>query len=423
MRGSDDPFLAEGIVPAHVAGAGRKHANGSKTEVELAERKKTIMKIAHIVLKGMPLGGGIEKYTEEVGSRLAGRGHEIVVYTMRHYGARDGVYKGMTIKTVPTLKTRSLEKLTASFVATIMQCLEKDVDIVHFHAFGPAMFCFVPRLLNRRVIVQGHGLEWRRSRFGRFGRFFLRMAEIPSVKFPHAVTAVSKLQKEYLRKTYGVDCVYMPPGVNPPRVEKPDLIRRKYGLLGNDYILFLARLVREKGAHHLIEAYRRIDPGQKLVIAGDAKHERQYKSMLYRMAEGNGKIVFTSFVSGKVLYELLSNCYLFVQPSEMEGLPISLLEAMSYGNCCLASDIPENLEVLDGLGYVFRNKDVADLSAKLGYLINNADAVEMVKERAKTFVLENYHWDRIALQLEGIYERLLHSGAKEQQGRPDSPGR
>jgi len=364
------------------------------------------MKIAYIVLKGMPLGGGIEKYTEELGSRLVEKGHEVIVYTMRHYGARDGVYRGMRIKTVPTLKSRSLEKLTASFLAAIEQCLEKDVDIVHFHAFGPAMFCFIPRLFGRKVVVQGHGLEWKRSKFGRIGRFFLKLAELPSVRFPHTVTVVSKLQKKYLMDTYGIESVYIPPGVNPPNMVKPDLIK-EYGLHGRDYILFMARLVREKGAHYLIEAYKRLDTDLKLVIAGDAKHEDLYKSELYRMAEGNRNIIFTSFVTGKILDELLSNSYLFVLPSEVEGLPIVLLEAMSYGNCCLVSDIPENIEVLNGLGYTFGNKDIDDLSAKLSYLIENSKAVEMVKERAKGHVLETYHWDRITVQFEEMYRKLL----------------
>ncbi|NOZ25571.1 MAG: glycosyltransferase family 4 protein [Nitrospirae bacterium] len=364
------------------------------------------MKIAYIVLKGMPLGGGIEKYTEELGSRLASRGHEIIVYTMRHYGASNGLYKGMTIKTVPTVKTRSLEKLTASFNASLRQCFEKDVDIVHFHAFGPAMFCCIPRLFGRKVVVQGHGLEWKRSRFGKAGRFFLRLAEFPSVKLPDIVTVVSRTQKKYLLDTYGIDAVYIPPGVNPPCPREPVLIR-EYGLHGNDYILFMARLVREKGAHYLIEAYNRLETDMKLVIAGDAKHEDLYKSELYSLAEGNRNIVFTSFVSGRMLEELLSNSYLFVLPSEMEGLPIVLLEAMGYGNCCLVSDIPENLDVIDDFGYKFRSRDVDDLTAKLRYLTGDGRAVETVKAGARNHVLSTYLWDRITDQFEALYGKLL----------------
>ncbi len=366
------------------------------------------MKIAYIVLKGMPLGGGIEKYTEEIGARLVEKGHEVVVYTMRHYSARDGMYRGMLIKTVPTLKFRSIEKIFASFIATIKSIVEREIDIVHFHAFGPALFCFIPRLFGKKVIVQGHGLEWKRSRWNLGGKLFLRLAEIPSVKLPHCITVVSHVQKDYLSKKYGIESIYIPTGVNPPQVEKPDLINHQLRLHGNDYILFAARLVREKGAHYIIEAYNRIKPDLKLVIAGDAQHENSYKSELLNLAKGNKNIIFTGFVTGKMLYELFSNCYIFVLPSEVEGLPIVLFEALSYGNCCLVSDIPENLEALNNLGYVFKNKNASDLAEKLVYLINNPDAVETVKEPAKKYILENYLWDKIAVDFEELYRNLLN---------------
>ena len=365
------------------------------------------MKIAYIVLKGMPLGGGIEKYTEEIGSRLVGRGHKIIVYTMKHYGARDGDYRGMKIKTVPTLRNKSLEKITASFMATLSLCAGEQSDIVHFHAFGPAMFGALPRLLGRRVVTQGHGLEWRRSKWGVGGKVFLKLAETPSIKFAHAVAVVSKVQQKYLAEKYGIKSIYIPTGVNPPQVESAELIK-KYGLTGNDYILFAARLVKEKGAHYLIDAYKRVNPKQKLVIAGDAQHEERYKSELRKMAgDDNKNIIFTGFVTGKLLHELFSNCYIFVLPSEIEGLPIALLEAMSYGNCCLVSDIPENIEAMSGYGYTFHNQDVENLASQLEYLINNYEAVNSLKERAKKHVLHNYSWDTIASDFEDLYLNLI----------------
>jgi glycosyltransferase involved in cell wall biosynthesis len=364
------------------------------------------MKIAYIVLKGMPLGGGIEKYTEEVGSRLVKKGHEVVVYAMRHYGARDGMHKGMKIKTVPTIKSRSFEKTVASLIATLKNSSNGDSNIVHFHAFGPAMFCFIPKFFGRRVVVQGHGIEWKRSKWGLAGKLFLRLTEIPSVKFPHAITVVSEVQKNYLKEAYGIESICIPTGVNPPQIEKPDLIKQ-YGLRGNDYLLFAARLVREKGAHYLIDAYKRLKTNLKLVIAGDAAHEVAYKSELYQLAENNKDIIFTGFVTGKLLHELFSNCYLFVLPSEVEGLPTALLEAMSHGNCCLVSDIPENQEAMNGFGYLFKNKDPNDLAVKLDYLINHPDAVESVKEKAKNYVLQNHSWDKIADDFEKLYSTLI----------------
>ncbi|RJO62168.1 glycosyltransferase [candidate division WS5 bacterium] len=366
------------------------------------------MKIAYIIVKGMPFGGGVEKYTEEIGARLAAKGHEVTVYAMRNYGAKNGFYKGMKIKTVPTIRNRSFEKITASLIATIKHCFEDNgTDIVHYHAFGPAMFSLIPRLLGRKVVTQGHGLEWKRSRWGFAGRLFLRLSEIPSVKFPNKLTVVSQVQQRYLRERYGIDSINIPTGVNKYSVERPDLIKQ-YGLQGNDYILFAARLVREKGVHYLIEAYNRLKSDVKLVIAGDAKHEEKYKSELNKLSGGNRDIIFTGFVTGKLLRELFSNCFFFVLPSEIEGLPTVLLEAMSYGNCCLVSDIPENLEALNSSGYTFKNKDVNDLTEKMAVLINNREAVEEKKERAKKHVLGYYAWDNIALQLENLYEKLLH---------------
>lgn len=364
------------------------------------------MKISYIAIKGMPLGGGIEKYTEEIGSRLADRGHQVTVYTMRHYGATDGLYRGMRIRTVPTIRTRSLEKLTASLLSTINGCLDTETDIVHFHAFGPAMFSFLPRLLGKKVVVQGHGLEWKRTRWGLFGRAFLKFSETPSVRFPHRISVVSNVQKRYIRNRYGIDSEYIPTGVNPPLIEKPDLITR-YGLRGNDYILFASRLVREKGAHYLLRAYNKLNTQLKLVIAGDAEHEEAYKAELRDIAAGNNNIIFPGFVTGKLLHEFFSNCYFFVLPSEIEGLPIVLLEAMSYRNCCLVSDIPENLEAVKNFGVTFRSQNADDLSDKLLMLIQNPDYVDRLKRPASEYVLREYSWDYIAETFECFYLDLL----------------
>jgi glycosyltransferase involved in cell wall biosynthesis len=366
------------------------------------------MKIAYIALKGMPLGGGIERYTEELGSRLAQKGNEVVVYATRHYGARDGFYRGMRVKTVPAPASRSLEKLAASLSASLRQCAERNIDVLHFHAFGPSMFSFIPRALGRKVVVQGHGIEWRRSKWGAGGRLFLKLTEIPSVRVPNVVTVVSKVQQDYLKRRYGIESVHIPTGVNPPVLERPSLIG-DLGLSGGDYILFAARLVREKGAHYLIEAFKRLGTDLKLVIAGDALHEDAYKAELLGLSGGRADIIFPGFVTGRLRDELFSNCYLFVLPSELEGFSTALLEAMSYGNCCLISDIPENLEALGGFGYCFENRNVDDLADKLRYLLGSPEAVESVKSLARAHVLENYSWDRVAGQFESLYRSLIEN--------------
>jgi glycosyltransferase involved in cell wall biosynthesis len=365
------------------------------------------MKIAYIVLKGIGTGGGIEKYTIEVGSRLAERGHEVIVYTTRRNGNREGVYRGMQIKTVPAIKSRALEKMSAALSASFLQLFEKRIDVVHYHAFGPGMFSFIPQIIGRKIIVQGHGLEWKRSKWGRLGRSFLRLSEIPSVMFPDRVSVVSEVQREYLRERYGKESVHIPTGVSSPEYAAPGAIK-KFGLNGKDYVLFAARLVREKGAHYLIRAYKKLNHGKiKLVIAGDAEHEREYKSELKELSGGDPDIIFTGFATGGLLRELYSNALIFVLPSDIEGLPTALLEAMSYGNLCLASDIPENQECLNGLGFTFRRADEEDLAEKLECLLSENGNLNEIRRKAKAHALDNYSWSAITDRYERLYKELL----------------
>jgi glycosyltransferase involved in cell wall biosynthesis len=364
------------------------------------------MKIAYVAVKGIPIGGGIEKLTEEIGKRLVRKGHEVLIYSSRDYGTSDGYYEGMEIKTVPSLNTKSFHKLSICCNATLDVLKRNDVDIVHFHAVGPSLFSIIPRLKNVPTVVQTHGLEWKRDKWGAIGRNFFKLADLTAVFFPDCTTSVSNVQKRYYENKFGKTIVYIPTGVNRVKNCKPDWILKK-GLTPNEYILFAARLVEEKGAHFLIEAFKNIDTNMKLVIAGDAAYSEGYKTNLHRIAGDDERIVFTGFLTGNPLEELFSNAYLFCLPSTLEGLPIALLEAMSYGNCCLASDIPENLEAIENYGYKFQNRNPDDLQQKLEMLIQNPEKVKTKKQAAKKHVLDRYTWDRISDEIETLYLSLL----------------
>jgi glycosyltransferase involved in cell wall biosynthesis len=238
------------------------------------------------------------------------------------------------------------------------------------------------------------------------GRAFFKLADLTAVYFPHATTAVSLVQKNYYEKKFTRNVHYIPTGVNHVNHREPQWIL-SHGLEPNQYILFAARLVEEKGAHFLIDAFRSIDTDMKLVVAGDAAHADGYKSSLRKMAQGDNRVVFPGFVSGPPLEELFSNAYLFCLPSTLEGLPIALLEAMSYGNCCVASDIPENLEAIKNFGYTFKNRDPGDLKQVLEDLVKHPEKTQMMKKIARQYVLENYSWDRIADQMEALYLSLV----------------
>lgn len=366
------------------------------------------MRIAYIAVKGIPIGGGIEKLTEEIGSRLVKKGHHVIVYSSRDYGTCDGEYKGMEIRTTPSLNTKALHKLSICYHAIRDVSRRRGVDIIHVHAVGPSLFSILPRIKGIPTVVQTHGLEWKRDRWGFIGKTFFRLADCTAVFFPHKTTSVSNVQKQYYERKFGREVIYIPPGVNKAKKQKPRWILQQ-GLEAGWYILFAARLVEEKGAHYLVEAFRPIQTDMKLVIAGDAAHAEGYKGFLKEKAAGDPRILFPGFVTGRPLEELYSNAYLFCLPSTMEGLSIALLEAMSYGNCCIASDIPENLEALEQYGFTFRNRDVKDLRKTLIELIRNAKKVEEKKEMARSHVLQNYGWDKITDQIEAFYHSLLRS--------------
>jgi glycosyltransferase involved in cell wall biosynthesis len=364
------------------------------------------MKITHVVLKTLPFGGGIEKYIEEIGPRLVQKGHEIVVYTMRHYGMPPSDYKGMRIKTVAALPTKTGEKITSSLLATLDVCFKEKPDVGHFHSFTQQT-TFLPKWLGIPVLVQGHGLEWKRSRWSPVGKAFLKLSEWIMVNSADRLSVVSQVQQTYLKETYGKESVYIPTGINPPKRQEPSEVTRLWGLKGRDYFLSAGRLVPEKGIHTLIEAYQGLGRTDlKLVIAGDAGHEKKYLRKLQGLAQGNPKILFTGYVTGEPYAELMSNAYAFVLPSELEGLPTVLLEAMSYGNCCLASDIAENLEALGGKGQTFKVRETRDLKEKLGELAGNAPEVDRLRTLAPQGLLETFHWDKIAEQFDRLYSEM-----------------
>jgi glycosyltransferase involved in cell wall biosynthesis len=364
------------------------------------------MRIVYIAVKGIPIGGGIEKVTEEIGSRLVARGHSVLVYSSRDYGTADGMYNGMEIKTVPSVNTKSLHKLSICYYATRDVLRNGNVDIVHVHAVGPSVFSIFPRMKGIPTVVQTHGLEWKRDKWGLVGKTFFKLSDYSVIYFPNKATAVSKVQKKYYEDRFNREVLYIPNGVAPVEKRTAKWILEQ-GLQPNRYILFAARLVEEKGAHFLIKAFRKIDTTMKLVIAGDAAHMEKYKAELRDLAGNDPRILFPGFVTGEPMQELFSNAYLFCLPSTLEGLPVALLDAMNYGNCCLSSDIPENLEALEDKGYTFRNRDWQDLQRVLADLLTNPEKVEEKKAAALEHVRRNYSWDRVTDQMEELYLSLV----------------
>lgn len=384
--------------------------------------------IGFMTVKGISLGGGIESVTERLGSRLVKRGHRVIVFSASQFGSKSGYHKGMEIRVCPSILQKHLHKITlfssAMFPMLLKtagksmwrrysradQSVHSEFDILHIHEFS--LFSLFPRFVGIPTIVQMHALLWKRAKWGPLSRLFLKLNDFTLATFPCAVTCVSRTMKEHYEKTLGKEVTYIPNGVEPPTPKPPHQIR-SLGLNGNDYILFAARLVPEKGAHYLIEAFLELDPPLKLVVAGDDPFEKDYIRKLHQLGQKSEKILFPGYVSGDKYLELITNAALFVLPSEIEGMPVALLEAMSYGKCCIVSDIPENVEALAGKGFVFASKSVKDLAKMIRKAIEDSQTASNLGRQAREHVLREYSWDRIVGLYEDFYRLVIDEAERK----------
>lgn len=358
------------------------------------------MKIAMIGQKRVPSReGGVEIHVEEIGTRLADMGYEVTIYNRRRNWGRaeaGNYFNGMRLVEVPTINVKSLDAIVYSFLATI-HALFRKYDVIHYHAEGPCAMLILPHLCGIRTVATIHGLDWQRAKWGGFATRFLLHGEKTAAKYADEVIVLSRNVQRYFREKYGREARYIPNGVNPPDIREPDIISKKYGLGKDDYILFLARIVPEKGLHYLLDAFREVDTNKKLVVAGAGSHTDDYVAKVKEMAARDDRVTLTGFVQDQELDELYSNAFLYVLPSDIEGMPISLLEAMSYGCRCLVSDIPENVEVVGECGYSFQKGNVCSLREELGQIINNNSTA--IGDDVKDIVSSKYEWGQCVIKL------------------------
>lgn len=372
--------------------------------------EKSGLKIAMIGHKRVPSReGGVEIVVEELSRRMACLGNKVDVYNRSGSHVSGSAFdsigselpENIRVITIPTPENKTLNAFVYSFLASL-RALFGRYDVIHFHAEGPAAMCFLPKLFGIRTVVTIHGLDWQRSKWGGFASKYLKFGEKTAARCADEIIVLSDAVRDYFKKEYGRNTVYIPNGITQPDVEDIAEAGEKYGLKKDRYILYLGRIVPEKGIHYLIEAYSDMKTDMPLVIAGGSSHSKEYFARLKRSAEGKN-IIFTDFVQGRMLRELYSNAYLYVLPSDLEGMPISLLEAMSYSNCCLTSDIPECTQVCGENAVYFRKSSVADLKNKLEYLIKNSDTVLEYKSRAHDYIISKYSWDDVVNRTLALY--------------------
>ncbi len=330
-------------------------------------------------------------------------GHEVTIYCRNYFTPSLAEHNGMRLVRLPTIRTKHLETVIHTLLSTA-DALTRRYDVIHFHALGPALFSFVPRLLGTKTVVTVQGLDWQRGKWGRFASTVLRWGEKASARLPNATMTVSQVLQRRYREIHGVEAFYVPNGGVLRQRNTPEKVL-EWGLEPGNYVLFLGRFSPEKGCHLLVEAFEQIQTGVKLVMAGASSYCDDYSREL--RAHASDRIRMLNWVSGAILDELLTNAMIFVLPSEMEGLSLALLDAMGAGLCVLTSDVPENREVVEGAGFTFQRGNAADLADRLLFLIQNPAVREAAGNTARKRIEEEYQWQRIAEEIEAAYFKVL----------------
>ena len=351
--------------------------------------------------------GGIEVVVEELSRRMSLLGNNVTILNRKRKGNKLKEYKGCKIEEVFTINKKSLDAIVYSFFATLRikrMIRKKQVDIVHVHAEGPCYFLwmFGKKHKNFKLVVTIHGLDWQRGKWGGFATKVLLKGESRAVKYADEIIVLSKNLKYYFDKKYHRATNYIPNGVEKPIFHDPEIIKNNWNLTKNSYVLFLARIVPEKGLHYLIEAWKKVkeeyQTDKKLVIAGGSSHSDEYYNKIVDMCKNDDSIILTGFVEGQLLQELYSNAYLYILPSDIEGMPMSLLEAMSYGNVCLVSDIPENTEIINEEDYTFPAGNIDRLRHQIKKILKlNIQTHENIKLP--------FNWDEVTNETLEVYKR------------------
>lgn len=355
--------------------------------------------------------GGIERVLTIMCPLMIKKGHQVTCFNRSGDKVENEYvktvkrkkYRGVQLKKVITINKRGLAAMTSSFSAAICAAFGK-YDVVHFHAEGPSAFLWIPKLFGKRCIVTIHGIDWARDKWKHgFGSRYIKFGEYIAAKYADEVIVLSEKVQKYFKKFYDRDTVLIPNGVMTHENRKANLITQKFGLHKDEYICALSRLTEEKGIHFLIEAYKELKTDKKLVIAGATSDTDGYVKMLKEMAGDDPNIIFTGFVSGKLLEEIYSNAYVYVLPSKLEGMPLSLLEAMSYGNCVIGSDIAEIADVVEDKAILFKKANVEDLKEKLQMVCDDVELVEKYKNEASGYICGKYNWEDVVNRTVEVY--------------------
>ena len=342
---------------------------------------------------------------------MAALGHDVTCYDRSGSDVMTGnaadtterIVDGVRVVPVKTIDKKGLAALSSSYFAT-RQAVKDKPAVIHYHAEGPCVPLSLAKRAGIRTVATIHGLDWQRAKWGKLASSYIKLGEKTAANKADELIVLSRAAQDYFQTVYGRQTVLLPNGIERKEKIPAKMITEKWGFAKGSYILYLGRLVPEKRVELLIEAFSKLDTDKRLVIAGGGSDTSSYEDELRKQAESDERIVFTGFVNGQSLAELYSNAYAFVLPSDVEGMPMGLLEAMAYGNCCITSDIPECADVLAGTGVTFAKGSAAELEYKLNDILTDSAKAERLGAAACEHVMNTYDWGSVVKRTLALYE-------------------
>jgi glycosyltransferase involved in cell wall biosynthesis len=367
------------------------------------------MRIAFVGTRGVPARySGFETFVEQLGIRLVDREHNVTVYSrLQTLAPREATYRGMRQVWVRGISTKHLDTITHTLVSCT-HMLFHEYDIVVMCIAGNSPLAWMPRLRGARVVLNVDGSDWRRKKWGRLARAYMRSSEWLATRTPSVTVTDSHVMHRYYLDRFGEETECIPYGADMPTTNSTTTLRR-YGLESRRYLLLVGRLVPENCIDHLVDAFEKLDTDLQCVVVGDAPYQERYIADLKRRGP---HVVFTGYVFGEGYRELMQHAYAFILCSEVGGTHPVLVEAMAAGNCVVVNDTPANLEVIGDSGVPYAGDEGArGLAMVLQALLCDADRVAKCRKRAKARAHSLYSWERVTDQYEQLFTRLMNATA------------
>lgn len=361
--------------------------------------KKILKKIAIFGFRSIPPSegsAGADKVMSELCPRYVSRGFDVIAYNRVYKKKVPKIkrFKGVQLVYLRTVQKKGFDSIVHSMKATYHIIRYNTADIVFILNGGNSVWAFFLRLFGKKVLVAQDGIDWERSKWSWYGKFFLYLSLYITAKIPNVVIFDNIYVKEFFENKFKKRFNFVPHGAELSPTKVDDTILEKLTLRKSDYLIFVGRFIPDKGLQYLIPAFKRVNTTKKLVLVGGSPNPSNFEIML--KSSKDERIMFPGYIYGDDTISLIKNAYAYIQPSDVEGLSPVILMAMGLETPLICSNIKENLYIVRDMALTFEKGNVEDLNRKIQFSLKNPDLLLTNARKARIHVQKEFNWDKIA---------------------------